>query len=91
MNDFKKNVPGWTATPDDYRLIFKEVNGFWVEITNNLEQYAGTTLAMYLHKMELAFPEGTTFCRVKRGDEHIEFRDLGSYVQIDYVKITQDK
>lgn len=91
MNAFKKNVPGWTATPDDYRLIFKEVNGFWIEISNNLEMYAGTTLAMYLHRMELAFPDGTTFCRVRRGDELIEFRDLGSYVQIDYVKIPQEK
>lgn len=91
MNDSKKNKPGWTATPDDYRLIFKEVNGFWIEISNNLPKFSGTTLAMYLHKMELAFPEGTTFCRVKRGEELIEYRDLGSYVQIDYVKIPQDK
>ena len=91
MNDFKKNKPGWTATPDDYRLIFKEVNGFWIEITNNLEKFSGTTLAMYLHKMDIVIPDGCQFCRIKRGDEHIEYRDLGSYVQIDYVKIQQDK
>lgn len=91
MNDSKKNKPGWTASRDDYRLIFKEVNGFWIEITNNLPIFSGTTLAMYLHKMELAFPEGTTFCRVKRGEALFEYRDLGSYVQIDYVKIPQEK
>lgn len=84
MDDFKKNKPGWVATPDDYRLMFKEINGFWVEFTNNLPEYSGMTLAWYLHEMDIVIPEGCQFCRIHRGDECIEYRDCGSYVRIDY-------
>lgn len=83
MQDFSKNVHGWKPSEDDYRLIFREVNGLWVEITNNLPGYFGMTLADYMSQMGLTVPYGTQFCRIQRDDLDFEYRDMHSYVRID--------
>lgn len=83
MEDFKKNVPGWTPSEDDYRLIFRKVRDLWVEVTNNLPEYFGMTIADYMAQMDIAVPYGTKFCRIQRDDLLIEYRDFESYVRID--------
>lgn len=84
VSTFKKNVPNWHATDDDYRLVFRKVNGQWVEISDNLAKYAGKTFADYLYFMDICIPEGCTFCRIKRDGRVWEFRDNGSYIRVDY-------
>lgn len=91
MDAFKKNVPGWSAKPDDYRLIFKEVNGFWVEVTNNLPEFAGKTLAEYLQVINIEIPYGCQFCRVIIDDERFEFRDFGSFIRVDFERVPVKK
>lgn len=85
---FKKNVRGWKPSDNDYRLIFREIDGFWREISGNLPRYNCVFLADYLSGVGVVIPEGCTFCRINRTDLHFEYRDFGSYVRID-VEIPQ--
>lgn len=82
-NILKKNAKGWVATIKDYRLVFRPVDGMWREISNNLPEYSGVCLADYLQQVNVAVPDGCTFCRVIRGGFHFEYRDFSAYVRID--------
>ena len=86
MDDYKKNIPNWEPTPNDYRLIFKEIGGQWREITRNLPKYENVLLSDYLEEMGLNMPDGCTFCRIELDNLHLEYRDFHSFVRID-VKI----
>lgn len=83
MEEYKKNKPAWVPTEDDYRLIFREVDERWVEITGNIPRFKGMTLAEYLDMMGLVMNEGTAFCRIITNRYVIEYRDFHSYVRID--------
>lgn len=83
MDGYYKNVPSWAPTDTDYRLIFKEIDGIWTEISHNLPQYADMTLAQYLEKMGLDIPYGTSFLRLDNDYIAFEYRDYHSYVRID--------
>lgn len=80
---FKKNVRGWKPTENDYRLIFRPIDGLWREISGNVAKYNNAFLADYLQSMEIDIPYGCQFCRVKTDDLNFEYRDYGSYVRID--------
>lgn len=84
MEDFRKNAHGWKPTEDDYRLIFREVDGLWVEITNNLPRFYNMTLADYLSQVNIVIDDDCQFCRIRRGDERWEYRNNGGYIRIDY-------
>lgn len=83
MESFKKNVPGWKPSNRDYRLMFREVDGVWREISNNLPQYSGMILADYLALMGIDIPDGCQFCRIIRDNLHFEFREYGGTIRID--------
>lgn len=83
MCEFRKNVRGWKPSESDYRLIFREINGEWREISNNLPQFSDRILADYLSIMGIDIPDGCQFCRIKRDNLHFEYRDFGAYVRID--------
>lgn len=68
--DYKKNAPNWTATPDDYRLVFRLVDGMWREVTNNLACYADMLLADYLQEMDIVVPEHCRSLNIRYVDEH---------------------
>lgn len=82
--EYGKNKRGWKPSETDYQLIFREIDGYWREITGSIAKYNNLILADYLSAIDCALPVGTQFCRVRRGQEHIEIRDFGSYVRIDY-------
>ena len=82
--NFSKNVPNWQPTPEDYRLVFREVDGLWVEISGNLPSLGNITLADYLSQIGIEVPDGCTFCRVKRDWWCWEYRDNGSHIRIDF-------
>lgn len=83
MSNFRKNVRGWKPSESDYRLIFREINGEWREITNNLPRFYNTFLADYLWRMDIIIDPDCKFCRIVRDNLHFEFRDFGAYVRID--------
>lgn len=82
-NVFKKNVRGWKPADNDYRLVFREIDSAWREISGNLPKYSGCYLADFLADVEVDIPYGCVFCRVKRDDIRFEYRDYGSYIRID--------
>lgn len=86
MEDFGKNKPGWVPTVNDYRLIFRQIDGEWREITNNLPQYRGMLLADYLEHMEIVIDCDCQFCRVVREGLTFEYRVYGGSVRIDVLK-----
>lgn len=83
MSEFRKNVRGWRPTDTDYELGFREVDGVWREISNNLPQYSGMILSDYLSLMGIDIPDDCQFCRIIRPDLHFEFREYGSIIRID--------
>lgn len=83
MESFKKNVRGWKPSESDYRLMFREINGEWREITNNLPRLHFSLLADYLQEMGIDIDPDCIFCRIKRDNLRFEYRDFGSYVRID--------
>ena len=86
MEDFGKNKPGWVPTVKDYRLIFRQIDGEWREITNNLPQYRGVLLADYLEQMEIVIDCDCQFCRVVRDGLTFEYRVYGGSVRIDVLE-----
>lgn len=80
---FKKNVRGWKPSDTDYRLIFREIDCAWREISGNLPRYNCAYLADYLSDVGIEIPEGCQFMRIKREDLHFEYRDFGAFVRID--------
>lgn len=84
MNDFRKNVPNWKATRDDYRLVFRLVDGLWREISNNLPEFSSMTLAEYLAKMDIHVDDRCTFMRLEGDDYQIRYRVYGGTITIDY-------
>lgn len=84
---FRKNVRGWKPTVKDYRLIFREVDGAWREISGNLPEYNCAYLADYLSAMGIDIPYGCEFCRIKTDEMSFEYRDFNSYVRIDVVLV----
>lgn len=84
---YKKNAPGWHATKDDYRLIFRMVDGLWREITNNIPEYFNMVLADYLQVVDVIIPDGCKMMRIERDDELFFIREWGNNILIDYDKI----
>ena len=82
--DFKKNAPGWKATAEDYRLVFRNVDGCWREISNNLPQFSNMILADYCAQIGLEIPDGCTMMRVRRGKEEFFIRQWGANIVVDY-------
>lgn len=82
----KKNVPNWVPSNKDYRLIFKEVNGLWIEVSNNLPRYHGITFAEYCSMMDMTIDDGCTFARFKWGARELCFSDCHGYLRIDYIE-----
>lgn len=80
----KKNAPNWVPSDKDYRLIFREVNGLWIEVSNNLPKYYGMTFADYCSAIDLTIDYGCTFARFRRGNVDICYRDCNGYLRIDY-------
>lgn len=86
---FTKNVPNWKPSPTDYRLIFREVDGIWREITGNIPEFKDMTLADYLSQIGIETPDGCTFCRVRRDWWNWEYRAYGGNVRIDFRELDQ--
>lgn len=85
---FAKNVPGWKPTKDDYMLAFRQLNdGFWREISGNIPEYNNMILADYLDEIDVNIPDDCIFCRIKRIDEQIEFRQNSGLIRIFYKKV----
>lgn len=82
--DFKKNAPGWVATNEDYRLVFRLVDGCWREISNNLPQYSNMILADYCAQVELEIPDGCEMMRIRRDFKHYQIRRWGANMVVDY-------
>lgn len=82
--DFKKNAPGWSATANDYRLVFRIVDGCWREISNNLPQYSNMVLADYCSQVGIDIPDGCVMMRVRRGDKEFYIRKWGASIVVDY-------
>lgn len=82
--DFKKNAPGWRATANDYRLVFRNVDGCWREISNNLTQFSNMVLADYCAQIGIEIPDGCTMMRVRRGRAEFFIRQWGANIVVDY-------
>ena len=91
MNEdlMKKNVPNWVPSDKDYRLIFREVDGLWIEVSNNLPKYYGMTFADYCNQVDMIIDYGCTFARFRRGNVDTCYRDCGGYLRIDVKEIEQ--
>lgn len=93
MRRFEKNVPKWEPTVNDYMLAFREVDGYWREISGNVPQYANMIFAEYLDEMDIALPDDCVFCRIKRNDDKgvmkWEFKQYSGilYVYYKYTRI----
>lgn len=82
---FKKNVPNWRASINDYMLAFQQLNdGLWHEVSGNLPQYEDMILADYLYIMGVDIPDGCTFCRCRWNNVEWEFRQSGGLIRIFY-------
>ena len=86
MADFSKNVPNWKASKDDYRLVFRFVDGLWREVSNNLPEFAGITLAEYLVAMDIIVDDNCTFARIQTSDYTIEYRMNYGNITINYMR-----
>lgn len=83
-DDFKKNAPGWRATANDYRLVFRNVDGCWREISNNLPQYSEIILADYCAQIGIEIPDGCEMMKVRRDEEEFFIRRWGASIVVDY-------
>lgn len=86
---FKKNVPNWVATDEDYMLVFRQVDDLWREISGNLPKYSNIVLADYLAQVGIYVPDDCTFCRIERYEEdgrkfYWELRVHGGLIYINY-------
>lgn len=82
---FKKNVPNWKASINDYMLAFRQLSdGLWHEVSGNLPKYKDMILAEYLSVMEVSLPDGCTFCRCRWDDAEWEFRQSGGLIRVFY-------
>ena len=83
---YEKNVCGWEPSMNDYLLIFKDVSGFWREVSGNIPQYADMLLADYLEQVGMQVPDDCEFCRIHRydyeGEYRWEFRQHGGMIRI---------
>lgn len=79
----KKNAPNWVPSDKDYRLIFREVDGRWIEISNNLPKYYGMTFADYCSAIGVVIDECCTFARFRRDDMELCFTDCHGYLRVD--------
>lgn len=86
---FKKNVPNWRASINDYMLAFMWVNGYWREVSGNIPKYANMILADYLDEVGINLPDDCIFCRIKRDGEMWEYRVSGGLIRIFY-KLRED-
>lgn len=84
---FSKNVPNWKPSPMDYRLVFREVDGIWREISGNIPEFKDMILADYLSYVAVEITDGCTFCRVRRDWWNWEYRAYGGIIRIDLHKI----
>ena len=81
---FKKNVPGWMPSENDYLLVFQFVYGFWREISGNVPKYAGMIFADYLDAVGINLPDDCTFCRIQRDGEIWECKVYGGMIRVYY-------
>lgn len=84
MIDFCKNVPNWTPTASDYRLVFRPVGGVYCEVSGNLSRFKGVTLSEYLSSNNIIVDDRCTFMRLQYDSVTLEFRVIGECVVIDY-------
>lgn len=91
---YKKNIPDWIPSEDDYTLVFMEVkdpDGWmsWREVSHNLAKYSNILLSEYLLIMKLYIPDYTQFLRIinREDNYHFEYRSYGGRVRIDYHKL----
>lgn len=84
--NFSKNAPNWKPSKDNYLLIFQEVDGYWKEISGNIQEYADMVFADYLDEIDIHLPDDCTFCRVSRDDWTWEFRAYGAQIRINYYR-----
>lgn len=89
MAEFLKNVPNWHPTRDDYRLVFRQVDGIWREISNNLPEYSGLTLAEYLAYMDILVDDRCTFMRLQDANATIEYRVYGGHITVDFRRLAK--
>ena len=82
--NYSKNSPNWQPSPSDYLLVFREVNGIWREVSGNVPAYRDMILADYLAQIEIAVPDGCTFCRVSLADGQWEYRQNGGTIRVFY-------
>lgn len=81
---FYKNSPNWQPSLSDYLLVFREVDGIWREISGNVPAYQDLILADYLAQIQIAVPDGCTFCRVSLADGQWEYRLNGGTIRVFY-------
>ena len=86
MKEFSKNVPNWTPTKKDYRLVFRLVDGIWQEVSNNLPEFSAMTLAEYLAYMDIIVDDRCTFMRLMTEHWTLEYRAAASSITIDYMR-----
>ena len=87
---FLKNKRGWKPTKDDYLLAFRCLDdGYWREISGNIPEYSNMILADYLDEIDMNLPDDCIFCRVRRTDEEIEFKQYSGIIYISYKKLLQ--
>lgn len=83
---YVKNVRGWVPSENDYLLVFKWVEGYWREISDNVPKYAGMIFADYLDMVGINLPDDCTFCRIKRDGEEWECKVYGGMIRVYYKK-----
>lgn len=79
----KKNVPNWVPSESDYRLVFRQIDGIWREISGNLPRVSNIVLADYLSQLEIDLPDGCTFMRIDREGWHFQLKQHGGLIIID--------
>lgn len=85
----KKNAPNWVPSDKDYRLIFREVDGLWIEVSNNLPKYYGMTFADYCNQVDLIIDYGCTLARFVRNGMELSYRDFGAYIRVDVKEVVK--
>lgn len=86
MAEFCKNVPNWKATRDDYRLVFRFIDGLWREVSNNVPDFAHITLAEYLIMMDILVDDRCTFMRLQSDKWTLEYRAYDGSITINYLR-----
>lgn len=67
-----KNIRNWSPSETDYVLVFCDVDGLWIECSNNLPKFNKMLLADYLAYMNIQVPDYTQFLRIMDYERNIE-------------------